>query len=305
MPLRGPQTPSRRPSDSNDDRYDVWRGRSMHTVATCGARYAMNDRRDCSTMRYVAVGDSFTEGVGDEPTATSVRGWADLVAQGLARQHGGIEYANLAVRGRLLEPIATEQVDAALALSPQPTLMTFNGGGNDALRPGIDMSHLVDLTRSAVRRAQDAGVHVVVLAGADPSAGLPFGSTIRRRCAQLTDEVEIVTREEGATFISVFGDEVIRGHEYWSADRLHLNPIGHQRVAGLILQGLGVTDAFLPDAPAVHPGHSVADHLRFGRDHFAPWVLRRVRKESSGDQTTAKYPDWVHVDPTDALDTTP
>lgn len=72
-------------------------------------------------MRYVTVGDSL-KGVGDEPTATSVRGWADLVAQGLARQHGGIEYANLAVRGRLLEPIATEQVDAALALSPSPPL---------------------------------------------------------------------------------------------------------------------------------------------------------------------------------------
>lgn len=39
-------------------------------------------------IRYVAIGDSFTEGVGDERPDGSVRGWADLVAQGLADATG-------------------------------------------------------------------------------------------------------------------------------------------------------------------------------------------------------------------------
>lgn len=109
-------------------------------------------------VRYVAIGDSFTEGVGDEPDGVNPRGWADLVAAGLAVEHGDVEYANLAIRGRLLEPIATEQVDAALSMDPLPTLMTFNGGGNDMLRPGSDLPALIALTRTAVRRCRDAGV---------------------------------------------------------------------------------------------------------------------------------------------------
>jgi lysophospholipase L1-like esterase len=104
-------------------------------------------------MRYAAIGDSFTEGVGDELPDGSVRGWADRVAAGLASARGGeVRYANLAVRGRLLEPIVTDQLEAALSLAPAPTLITLNGGGNDMLRRGIDVARLVALTERAVRR---------------------------------------------------------------------------------------------------------------------------------------------------------
>ena len=85
-------------------------------------------------VRYVAIGDSFTEGVGDEPEPGVVRGWADLVAQGWADATGGsVEYANFAIRGKLARPIIAEQLEPALAL--KPTHLSFNGGGNDMLRP--------------------------------------------------------------------------------------------------------------------------------------------------------------------------
>ena len=58
--------------------------------------------------RFVALGDSFTEGLMDEvgPDGRH-RGWADRVAEALAARASaegadGIEYANLAVRGRLV-----------------------------------------------------------------------------------------------------------------------------------------------------------------------------------------------------------
>lgn len=246
-------------------------------------------------MRYVAVGDSFTEGVGDEPEGRETpRGWADLVAEGLARAHGGIEYANLAVRGRLLAPIATEQIDAALALDPLPTVITINGGGNDMLRTG-DLSGLVELIRSAVRRCRDAGIRVVVLAGADPSDGLPLREVIRRRGDYLTNEVATIAVEEDVEFVDIFHDCEIRRPEYWSPDRLHLNSVGHQRAAALILRGIGVaTDT--PGRPAVvSPPSRVVGDLRFYRDHLLPWVMRRLRGESSGDDRTAKHPTWVPV----------
>ena len=89
--------------------------------------------------RYVALGDSFTEGVGDpDPTRPNgLRGWADRVAEVLAQQTEDFGYANLAIRGRKLGPIVAEQVDAAVAL--EPDLMTIHGGGNDVLRPRVDL----------------------------------------------------------------------------------------------------------------------------------------------------------------------
>lgn len=88
--------------------------------------------------RYVAIGDSFTEGIGDPEPASpgGHRGWADRVAEVLASQAPDFAYANLAVRGRLLQQILDEQVDAALDLHPD--LITISAGGNDIIRPGTD-----------------------------------------------------------------------------------------------------------------------------------------------------------------------
>ncbi|HYH32428.1 MAG TPA: SGNH/GDSL hydrolase family protein, partial [Pseudonocardia sp.] len=182
-------------------------------------------------MRYAAIGDSFTEGVGDELPDGTVRGWADRVAAGFAAARGGdVHYANLAVRGRLLAPIVTEQLDAALSLEPAPTLITLNGGGNDMLRPGIDVAGLVALTERAVKRCRAAGVRLVLLSGADPSDRLPFGRTVRRRGEELTRGIARLAAAHGVELVDVFHDTEIRGPAYWSPDRLHLNAAGHQRV---------------------------------------------------------------------------
>jgi lysophospholipase L1-like esterase len=249
----------------------------------------------------VAVGDSFTEGVGDELPGGSVRGWADRVAAGLAaaRGGGGIQYANLAVRGRLLAPIVTGQLEAALSLAPAPTLVTLNGGGNDMLRPGADVARLVALTEQAVRRCVAAGVQLVLLSGADPADRLPFGGTVRRRGETLTAAVAQLAAAHGVGFVDVFHDAEIRRPGYWSPDRLHLNAAGHQRVAGLVLEALGhpaAARAVGTDSPEVR---RLLAEMRYYRQHVLPWVHRRLRGRSSGDGRTGKHVDWVPVQAAD------
>ncbi|NHC16126.1 SGNH/GDSL hydrolase family protein [Motilibacter deserti] len=249
-------------------------------------------------MRYVAIGDSFTEGVGDERPDGTPRGWADLVAEGLAVAAGKpISYANLAVRGRLLGPIVTEQLDAALRLAPAPTLVSLNGGGNDMLRPGADMRRLVQMTEDAVRRCQDAGVPLLLLAGANPSQRLPLGRVMNRRGDELTAAVRDLAARYGLVFADAWNDLEIRRAEYWSADRLHLNAAGHRRVAGLVLAALGhQAPAHVLDAGPAQRRRLLAE-ARFYREHVVPWVGRRVRGRSSGDARTAKHPGWTTVAP--------
>jgi lysophospholipase L1-like esterase len=245
----------------------------------------------------VAIGDSFTEGLGDTLPDGMQRGWADLVAAGLAvGEKQTVQYANLAIRGRLLEPIVTEQLDAALALDPKPTLLSLNGGGNDMMRPGSDMSRLVTLTELALRRCADAGVPVLLLSGADPSARLPFGSMMRRRGEMLTEAMRPLADRFDPTFVDVFHDREIRRGAYWSPDRLHLNAAGHRRVAGLVLTALGhSTEAHMID-PGPEEPRRVLVEARYYREHVLPWVNRRLRGNSSGDERTGKYLDWVSID---------
>ncbi|MEU4239887.1 SGNH/GDSL hydrolase family protein [Actinoplanes sp. NPDC026619] len=246
--------------------------------------------------RFVAIGDSFTEGLGDTLPDGTERGWADLVASGLAAgQSETVQYANLAIRGRLLQAIVEEQLETALSLSPAPTLLSLNGGGNDMMRPGGDMSRLVKLTERALRRCADAGVRVVLLSGADPSARLPFGSVMHRRGEELTSAVAEMVKDHDLTFVDVFNDVEIRRAGYWSPDRLHLNSAGHRRVAGLVLTALGhATEAHVIDAGPEERG-GVLTEARYYREHVLPWINRRLRGHSSGDDRTGKYLDWTPV----------
>src|SRR5262245_56912993 len=109
-----------------------------------------------SWTRYVAIGDSFTEGLGDTDPAIpgGWRGWADRVADALAPRTAGFAYANLAIRGRLLARIVDEQLPAALALRPE--LVAMSGGGNDLLRPGADVDALGALMDESVGRLRAA-----------------------------------------------------------------------------------------------------------------------------------------------------
>lgn len=125
-----------------------------------------------SFTRYVALGDSFTEGVGDDdPTRPNgVRGWADRVAEVLAGRAAAageeFGYANLAIRGRKLAQIVAEQVDPAIALAPD--LVTVYAGANDILRPSVDLDALAATYDEAIGRLAATGATIGIFTAFDP-----------------------------------------------------------------------------------------------------------------------------------------
>ncbi|MGO1954952.1 SGNH/GDSL hydrolase family protein [Microbacterium sp.] len=247
-----------------------------------------------TNVRFAAIGDSFTEGVGDERPDGTPRGWADLTAQGWAAELGEpIEYANLAIRGRLAWPVVDEQLERALAL--KPTHLSFNGGGNDMLRPGTKIERIVDAFVKVVLRCRQEGVTPVLLAGADPSDGLPLSRVIRRRGDELTAAATARLRTDDDIVWAInWTDERLRDPSFWAPDRLHMNFRGHHRVAARVLDSLGMH----PDASWWDHPDSAEAHLgtrEYYRAHVAPWVKRRVTGRSSGDGREPKHPDWVAV----------
>lgn len=236
---------------------------------------------------YAAIGDSFTEGVGDELPDGRVRGWADLVALGLAASAGRpIGYANLAIRGRLAEPIITEQLDAAIAL--RPALLSMNGGGNDILRPRVSIDSIAERLVDAAVRARDAGIHVVVASGANPSEHLPVGRVFQRRGDELADAVLRRLPAEGITWVDNWSDPELTRLEYWSVDRLHLGPAGHRRVAARVLAALQVPAPDTDDTGTDTPEQRRPGTAEYWRDYVLPWIGRRLTGRSSGDARVPK-----------------
>lgn len=234
---------------------------------------------------YVALGDSFTEGVGDELADGRVRGWADLVALGLAYSaRQPVTYANLAIRGRLLGPIIDEQLDAALAL--KPALISLNGGGNDILRPRVAIRRVADRLLEAADRATADGVQVVLASGANPSSHMPLGTLVQARGEQLAQSIRDQLPRDGVTFVDNWADAELGDLRYWSRDKIHLNARGHARVAGNVLAALGL--------PIPEPGHdhSVEESrmrsAAYWRQYVLPWIGRRLTGRSSGDNRVPK-----------------
>jgi len=255
--------------------------------------------------RFVAVGDSFTEGMSDaHPAATDTYvGWADRLAAHLAKDaaHEGREfgYANLAVRGRLLEDIAGRQVDDALAL--QPDLVSIVGGGNDLLRARADVDAVADRLEDAVARIRATGAAVLLATSVDPG-DVPVLRRTRGRYGIYAARLWSIARRHDAGVVDLWGLRALRDPRLWASDRIHLTSEGHRRVAAGAYTALGFTvddvdwSTPLPPAPPIRRSRRVAENARWAREHLAPWVGRRVRGASSGDAVTAKRPAVTPVD---------
>lgn len=240
---------------------------------------------------YVAVGDSFTEGVGDELPDGGVRGWADLVALGLAAASSvPVTYANLAIRGRLLAPIAGAQMDAAIALHPQ--LISINGGGNDIMRPRVSINQIADELLDAVDRATAAGSHVLLASGANPTKHIPLGSRIEVRGNQLAESVLRHLPRENVTWVDNWSDAELTDLRYWARDQLHLGPLGHQRVASNVLAALEVP---VPDFGPAPAGPARPRTSAYWREYVLPWIGRRLTGRSSGDNRAPKIAELTVV----------
>lgn len=244
--------------------------------------------------RYVAIGDSFTEGIGDpEPTVPGGhRGWADRVAEVLSQGTEDFAYANLAVRGKLIRQIIDEQLEPALAL--RPDLITISAGGNDVIRPGTDPDEIAVRFEYAIDRLSRDHATIVIFTGVDVGFSNVFRG-IRGKVAIYNENLRIVAKKYDCIVADQWALTEIQDMRMWAPDRLHLNSLGHHTVARMVLEALNVENDLEPLKPEPLPvstwRQARVEDLSWAREYLVPWVLRRVRHQSSGDFITAKRPD--------------
>jgi lysophospholipase L1-like esterase len=263
---------------------------------------------------FVALGDSFTEGVGDPyPDGTGhrglcYRGWADRFAERLAADRPDLRYANLAVRGRLVGQVVAEQVPQAVGMAPD--LVSIAAGGNDLLRSRADPDALAQTFDAAIAQLRAASREVLVFTGFDPHA-FPLIRLIRGKVAAYNMHLRVIADRRGCRLVDLWSMRVLGDPREWSADRLHLGPDGHRRVALRACEVMGVTvegdwseplpprlsleavpsQAALSQAAAWLAARSL--DARWAREYAVPWVGRRLRGVSTGDGLAPKRPELL------------
>lgn len=244
--------------------------------------------------RFVAIGDSFTEGIGDpDPAAPGGhRGWADRVAEVLAAQVEDFAYANLAVRGKLIAQIVADQVEPAVALHPD--LVSICAGGNDVIRPGTDPDAIANQLEDAVARLSSTGAAVLLFTGID-TGFTPVFRPFRGKVAIYNENVRAVAARYDAIVADQWSLTEIQDQRMWAPDRLHLAPLGHHTVARMVLAALNVENDLQPLEPEPLPPRTWrqarAEDLSWAREYLVPWVVRRIRHQSSGDHVLPKRPE--------------
>lgn len=245
--------------------------------------------------RYVAIGDSFTEGLMDVmgPDGRYV-GWADRVAATMARTSPGLRYANLAVRGKLARQVLEEQVPQARALKPD--LVTLAAGVNDALRRSYDLGESATALENAVRTLREDGADVMVVAFGDPSRRSAVMGSVSQRIARANDATRAIASHYGCMVLDFWDVAAFDDDAFWDEDRLHLSSRGHQLAARAALEALGYgDDSWRTPGALARPAPALArlgGHAAWAGRHLGPWLTRRLRGRSSGDGIVAKRPEW-------------
>jgi lysophospholipase L1-like esterase len=249
-----------------------------------------------SYRRFVALGDSTTEGLVDPNRDGTFRGWADRLAERLAQDEPELRYANLAVRGKLARQVREDQLEAAVAL--QPDLASVLSGLNDMLRRNCELATVAGEIETIVATLRGAGADVLAFTLPDPVPINPMAKTPAARLRRLNAAIRDIAERHGALLVDLEAHPVASDRRLWDLDRLHANPEGHRRIALAAAHALGLdgaddswTAAF--DDP-LRPRSRVS-HAVWAGKYLAPWVLRRLRGVSTGDGRVAKRPELEPV----------
>ncbi|MFE7230994.1 SGNH/GDSL hydrolase family protein [Streptomyces sp. NPDC002405] len=230
-------------------------------------------------LRFVALGDSLTEGVGD-PTGDGWRGWAALLAGGLAEKPSAVEFTNLAVSGAQTRDVLERQTPAGLEL--RPDVVSVVVGVNDTLRRTFDIHAVAARLDRVFEAFTGRGAVLLTACLPDPGAmlGLPgaLARPLARRQRAVNTVVHALSERYGAVHLHADAGQWLTDRAMWSADRLHPGERGHRQLAcrfHALLAESGVASGPAPSPEPEFPAPTRSASLWWLATAGTGWVARR------------------------------
>lgn len=242
-------------------------------------------------LRYVALGDSTTVGIGDPVPGADGRqvnrqrgewrGWARLLAESLASSYD-VSFCNVAISGATTAIVREQQL--ADALAHRPDLASLIVGVNDTMRSTWDAERVRDDLLTIASRLDAIGATLMTVRFHDHGAMIGLPKVLSRPMGARIDQVnrvyDEVHRRWGGVRVDLADRPELSLRECWSIDRFHPSEVGHRTLARAFAERLrGVGYDF--DPPGSEPAGGLPPSWK--RDlgwmvaEGAPWMGRRAK----------------------------
>lgn len=178
-------------------------------------------------IRYLAIGDSLTQGVGAPDESTGA--FPALLAEHWRADGCEVELQNAGISGYTVAQILDEQVPQIESF--KPNIITFQGGGND-IANGITIDEYHENVKSVLDSATGSGARVIVLAQNDwarSPVGVDYGESVPSQRAAFDDVLIEEASAHGAEFIDLrplYAEQA--DQDQWVEDGLHPTPEAYQ-----------------------------------------------------------------------------
>ena len=192
--------------------------------------------------RFVAIGDSFTEGIGDEVEGIALKSWVDHFVQLCVND---IEYANFAKRGLVTKEIRSQQLEKALTFNPD--LVSLIAGANDVLKGRWNHYAYKEDMKCMIDTLSKTGADIMIANLTDFTVRLPFSTekkqVLKEQLLEANEVILSLSREHQLHHIDFWNHQLVNDNTLWSKDFIHPNSKGYVKVAELIFSSLPVHDA--------------------------------------------------------------
>lgn len=189
--------------------------------------------------RFVVLGDSLAEGIG-QPVAGYVDSpWADRVAAALGDAQPDLEYTNLGASHLTADQVGRTQLGAALGA--QPDLIAIVAGGNDLFATEVDPIAVAASIEQTIAALQATGATLVMFTLMDIARAIevPRGSLITQRITELNAALRMVALRRGVALVDTAERPFAADASIYSDDLLHPNMRGHAAIASATIETLG------------------------------------------------------------------
>ena len=250
-------------------------------------------------QRYVAIGDSSTEGLDDPDGHGGYRGWSQRLAERLAEAQGGLLYANLAIRGRTTRQIRDLQLGPALAM--RPDLATVFSGTNDVIARTFNLASVAADMEHIQRALVDGGATVLTFTLPDLTPIMPLARSLAPRIVAMNEALRSAASRTGAILLDFAAYPVATDARLWSKDRIHANALGHERIAAALAHALGLPgtdEAWKEPLPAAAPRSRAqrwGAELRWTSRYLGPWLARGLFRSVVQSPRQPKRPELTPI----------
>ncbi len=232
-------------------------------------------------LRFVGLGDSLTQGVGDPRPgragfAGELDGWVSYFAEAVRASGQDVDVRNFALAGARIEHVIAEQLPTALA-APADVISCFIGI-NDLWIADLDLDEFGGRFHGLFRELTTHAPIVITASIHDVFAPFPVRAPLReklnRNVAAMNAIIDSAVSEQGLVLVDLAGRPDMFNSTVRAVDRLHPNRYGHQLIAAEVVIELHAQGhLFAVEPPVAVPNRRGAADLA----HVA-WVSGYVKR---------------------------